>query len=497
MPARRPIVRQAADGSQWISPRELQERIFGAHVPESETLRRHFGANLTPEVIEYCVRAAESGYMRDLTDMTKESLNFDPHFSTVIGKRFRALASVNADVVAAVGDGVDPQRANLYADQLRTQIKRVRSFYQRVINLSWAHCHGRAALEKVWAPADRGAGYQWRIADLAWIHPRRLCFGPERELRVRDDMWGGGGFEARGLDLRVPHKFLDYTPQLFDEYPEREGFGPRGLYWSLFKRLGWRWRVRLVEVFGSPWRILEIAPGVAVDPHMLDDAQQRADELGASSSAAMAPGVKLNLANPDPKSTDPHSKLSQECDDQISKLVLGNTRTTDAKADGLGGQQSLVHQDGETLVIAADGWGVSEALTYGLSYDWVELNYGTDELVNAPEIQVRYEIPPDPTAEIERTDKALSLGVPLRVDEIYERSGFAKPEPGDAVVTRESAPVGGGPFGGGGASTKTSTLPEEGTGEEGEGDPLVPLARASARTLRLSRLSSEYFSKRS
>jgi phage gp29-like protein len=426
--------------------------------------------------------------MRDLSDLIKETLNFDPHFSTVVGKRFRALASVPVKVVAATGDGVDPERANLYASQLRSQLARIPQFRQNVVRLDWAHCNGRAALEKVWTPAELGSGYQWRIRELNWIHARRLSFGPERELRVRDDEWSGQGFEARGFDLRIPHKFITFQPQLFDEDPEREGFGPRGLYWSFFKRFSWRERMILTEVFGKPWKVIELALGTNWDPTILDDAQARADELGANSSAAMPSGAKLHIANPDSRSTEPHRFTSQDCDDQISKLVLGVTRTTDAQSDGLGGQQALVHQDGESLVISADGWSVSEALTHGISYDFVELNHGPGELVNAPEVQLNYELPPDQTVELERTDKALSLGVPIKVDEIYERSGFSKPEVGDAVVTRESSSaVPGTP------SARASML--EPDTEESEGDPLVPLARAIARGLRLSRLSSTAFSR--
>ena len=488
-------IRQAADGSQWISATELTENIFGGRaVPRTEwLLRRSFGASVTPEVIESVIRQAEHGYMRDLTDLTKETILCDPHFSTVVGKRFRALASVEPKVIAATGPGVDAARAALYAELVRQQLIGIPHLKQHIIRLSWAHCNGRAALEKLWREAPRtsaGRQYQFDIGELNWIHARRLSFGPTRELRVRDDMWNGGMFEARGLDIEsIPHKFISYTPQLFDEYPEREGFGPRGLYYAFFKRFSWRERMVLLEVFGKPWRIIEIAPGVTTTPEQLDDAEDRADELGANSSAAMPGGAKLNLVNADPKSTDAHSRISQECDDQISKLVLGQTRTTDAKSDGLGGQQALVAQDGETLVINADGWGISEVLTDGIARDFVLVNFGLGEVVNAPRIELKYELAPDATEELTRVSLALNTGLPLKVSEVYARSGFAKPEPGDEVVTREvpqpateAVPAG--------ATTKTGAIPQS-EGDDGQ----FPLAQTPT-SLRLSRLSSEYFSRR-
>lgn len=488
-------IRKTADGQQWVDPRELSANIFGnRELTLGEQTRRYFGAELTPETIESVIRAAEFGYMRDLTDLEKETINVDPHLSAVVGKRFRALASIEPKVVVPE-DVKDAEVAGQYADQLRSMLRRIPNIRRQIIRLTWAHCTGRSCLEKVWR--ERTGDYKWDIAELNWIHARRQCFGPRREIRIRDDVWSGQGFEARGLAVdEYPHKFLWYLPQLFDEYPEREGFGPRALYWSFFKRWGQRDRMILLELFGKPWKIVHTDQAATSSPQQLDDAQSRADELGSSSSAALGPGLKLEIVNPDPKSTEGHRLNTQDCNDEISKLVLGQTRTTDAKADGLGGQQALVHQDGETLVIAADGWELSDTLTEGFSYDWVALNYGEDELVNAPRIELKYELPPDPDVEIERTSKVLGFGLPMKIDEVYERSGFSRPEPGDEVVTQESAPATPGlPGGGGGA--RIGVEPGEGAVEpdieEGGEDSLAPLAAASARHLRLSRLPKSTF----
>jgi phage gp29-like protein len=471
-------IRQTADGQQWISTREITEEVFGSNrVSQADVNRRAFGASLGPDTIESCIRRAELGFMRDLTDLTKETINFDPHLASVIGKRFRSLASITPKVIDADGDGVDAALAKRYADEVRAQLLGIRGLRQRIINLDWAHCLGRGALEKVWV--ERRVGdYQYSLAGLNWIHPRRIALGPMREFRIRDDLWDGAGFEARGLDIAaIPHKFICYAPQLYDEVTEREGFGPRALYWSFFKRFSWRERMILLEVFGKPWRIIDNDGTGKTTPEELDDAQERADELGANNSAAFPAGMKLRLENADPKSTDPHRYTSQDCDDQISKLVLGGTRTTDAKAGSLGQNADESHQDAEDLVKDADSWGISEALTYDIARDFVVLNYGEEQAVNAPRIELPFEQPPDQTEEIGRCKGFLDLGIPCKVDELYTRSGFTKPTDGDEVITKT-------------APSPAPALP----GDGGLGiDPSDPLAQA--RSLRLSRMSSDYFSK--
>ncbi len=483
----------AADGSTWVSRRDLEDVMFGGEIPETEQCRRYFGRALTPATIETVLRAAEFGHMRDLTDLTYETIHIDPHLGSIVGKRFRSLAAMHPKVVPAEGDGIDPKFANQLADVVRQQLAWIPHLPQRMLQLNWGHCHGRAALEKHWRE-NRGGKVQWRIDDLGWIHPRRLSFGPERELRVRDDLFSGYGFEKRGLALRdYPHKFIEFTPQLFNEYPEREGFGPRCLYFSYFKRFDWRERMILLEVFGKPWRIVFVAPDATIQKDVLDQARATVDKLGANSSAQLPKGVDVKTDQPARGAGEIHKDVAAECDDQNSKLVLGNTRTTDAKADGLGGQQAVVMQDEQMLVLAADGWNIGAILTEGIAASVVEVNFGAEALSHCPTIKVEFELPPDRTAETERTKKAMSIGVPLKEDEVYEAIGFSKPEPGDAVVQQSPQAAPGG-FGAPAAAPapKVGTMPgdpandTEGGGSP-TGDPAAPPAEGDAAPLAASR----------
>ncbi|MCU0694737.1 MAG: DUF935 domain-containing protein [Polyangiaceae bacterium] len=225
-------IKLASDGSEWVrsfDPHALQELIFGAGVPESEQFRRYYGRSVNPGVIEQVIRAADLGFMRDLTDLEYETVRIDGHLGAVIGKRFRRILAADYDVVPASGEGIDPVRAERRAQEVREQLASIPNLRRAFLRLAWGHFHGRASLELEWAYEPR-AKLRWRVKSLNWIHPRRLSFGPERELRVRDDLFWSGGFERRGFDLReIPWKWIQFTPQLFNDYPEREGFGPHCL----------------------------------------------------------------------------------------------------------------------------------------------------------------------------------------------------------------------------------------------------------------------------
>lgn len=469
-------VRTDSQGRQWISAGELTESIFGPRrvISPAEQARRYFGSALSPQTIETVLHAATfGGHMQGLSDLLSETLSLDPTFSMHVQKRTAALASVEPMVVPAKGDEVDDTMAALLAKQLTQELAGIREFRARITSLSWAHFSGRAALEKEWRENSLGEKpYQWSLAGLNWIHNRRLSFGPAREIRVRDSRYSGGGFTATGFDIEsVPHKFICFTPQLFDEYPEREGYGPRGSYWAFFKRFTQAERNAIIEIFGRPWRIIE--SDQTYDQKVLDDLQARVDECGAGNSVAMPRGVTVKTDQPNSASTDPHAANIEDCNKEIAKLVLWNTRTTESAPAGLGSSEAAVHQDGETLAIAGDGMRISEVLSYDLARDWVVLNYGESEAVNAPRIVINYTIPESKGERTNRLKTFVEIGAPVLQSEAYEAAGFTVPQEGDEVLQAQAQPAPAADVGGLGGSAA------------------APLAATQTRALRLLRLSRQ------
>lgn len=427
------------DGRLWINTRDVSRVMYGDHIPEIEKFRRYYGRNINTGVIEEALLAATFGHMRDLTDLSYETLRNDPHMASVVGKRVRAVGSVPPKVLPRSGDGIDADEANRWADMVRRQLLAIPRLKQRIINLAWASFYARAALETEWRET-RNSGERWVIKDLHWIHPRRLSLGPERELRVRDDLFYGQGFEKKGFDLRdLPFKFITSRRQLFNDYLEREGLAPPCLYYAYFKRFSWRERLTLMELFGKPWRWVEVTEGANIQVEDIELARQMADSMGANNSAAMPAGSKLNMGSIGQNAGQIHKETTLDCNDEISKLVLGSTRTTDGKADGLGGEQARVHQDSELLVFTTDCDEIAEDLTEGLARAIVLLNGGPEAADKyTPKIELPFEIPPDPTEEIDRTKAVLSIPkIKLKEDQVYERIGFDKPEPGDKTIEGE------------------------------------------------------------
>jgi SPP1 gp7 family putative phage head morphogenesis protein len=425
-----------------LSAESLRKVMFASPIPQIELWRSYYGGAVDMGRIEIALNGAYVGNMRPLTDLSREMVDRDPHLASVLLRRLGLLSMLDYDVVPATGEGIDPVRAQLYASVVRDQLGRIRGFRTKLFQLAWGIYDGRAALEKLWAD-QRSGPIRWTIKGLGWIHPRRISFGPEREFRIVDAQYNASYFQPVGEALRdYPFKFLEFRPHLFGEYPEREGLGPRCLYWCFFKRFGWRERLILMELFGKPWRIIEIDKDASVNPEDLKDADAQIQALGGAQSARLPRGAKLNAMSPGDNAGRLHESTPRDVDLQISKLVLGQTMTTEAQAgQGIGSKQAEVQDEQQTIVHKMDASTFNEVIEDQLTDDIIVLNFGVEALSHAPRFMLRVDPKSDPDKEVDRLGKALQTGLPISLAEAYERTGYKPPQEDEPALQLTTAPT--------------------------------------------------------
>lgn len=426
-----------------VDLQKLREALFSKRIPQNEIFRVEYGRQLTLDRIASALRSAQLGFMRDLTDLGSETIGIDPHLASLLQKRFGSIRARGYEVVPVSGEGIDKERAERNANFVRAQIAAIPDFGQAVTDLAWGLWDGRAALEAHWeyrVPQSAAFGLTrpiWWVKELGWIHPRRICFGPERELRIVD-AYILTQFTEAGYALRdFPRgKFVDFKPRLFREYPEREGLNPRALYWSFFKRFSQRERMVLLELFGKPWKIVDVEDGYQgdADGKQLEEASEIADSLGSALSARMPKGMKLRVESPDAKGGTIHKDVCQYSDEQLSKLILGNTATTDAKPGALGGNTTEEAANQQDIILSGDAGSVGESFDRCLCKPIIEINFGPAELPYAP----TFRIPTEPAKNRDAAQKLmkglLDMGAPVAIAEAYEVAGCRAPHEDEAVL---------------------------------------------------------------
>jgi len=432
---------------------ELSKRITG-RLPRAEADRSYWGRSLDLDRIEQALRHVQSGRMREITDMNRETLMLDGHLSGLVQKRINRASVFDWEVVENSGEGIDGfnhELARELAVHVRSQLMNLKGFRRARRGLNWGVWDGRSLYEKEWAIVPgpslglrRPEGF--KLAGLHWVHSRRLGFNKQRELLIVDG-YQGGGFDAMPTSsFRVadaPGKFISNLPQLFNDYAELEGLHLRTLYWSFFGRLGVRWRNELLEMFGRPWRWAYSEGDRPAGTDALKEAFEVLQGMSAQQAAWLAPGVKADFYQPDAGSGQNHKDAIELAQLVESKLVLGSTGTTDAVSTGLGSSIGDAHLSEEDLVIAADVMDEDEQIEQQLSDEIVLLNYGEEALPYAPIFRSKLEALVDRDKETERIGKAVRSGLRVPLEQAYEKAGYRAPDEDEeylAMVQEEPIP---------------------------------------------------------
>lgn len=429
---------------------ELRRILIPATLPESEEYRRYYGRALNPGTIESALRQAEAGMFLDLTDLENESLSLEPHATAALVKRFASIASLDWDMVPAEGKDVDGKLAEELVDATRRNLEGIPSFATALYELAWARFYNRGAQEIHWRGPSSG-DVRWSTESLAWINPRRLAFGPERELLLIDTWRQSSSFVEQGFALRdAPAKFLTWVPRTFSVYPEQDGVGPRILYWAFFKRFTWRMRMQLTELFALPWRIITVDAEQGIDWEKLQEAADLVQRLGRTNTAQLPPGANLEVVFPGENSGNLFQMTNDDVDKQMSKLILGNTGTTEGTESNRA--NAIIQKGEQDIILSMDAAEISDRVQSCIVEPFVWLTWGDAGLAACPKFRLRAEPPRDVEKEIKNASGLIELGLPVAEQQLRERTGWRRPDPEEAFVIKS---------GGGGKDAMGNALPPE------------------------------------
>ena len=220
----------------------------------------------------------------------------------------------------------------------------------------------------------------------------------------------------------------EYADMLFVGDAEDLGLLAKAAPWVIYKRNTTADWSQFSEIFGMPIREY-------IYDSTDDEARQRtiedAENQGGAGVYIHSAESQLNLKESGNKSgtADLYERLCERCNSEISKLILGNTLTTEASNTGT---QALgtVHKKVEDRVAESDRQYVLDVLNYDMTDIFVALgiNTGNGEFFF-----------PD-TTEVDLTAKAGMLvqlketfKLPISDDYLYEEFGIPKPENYDTL----------------------------------------------------------------
>lgn len=299
--------------------------------------------------------------------------------------------------------------------------------------------HLKEVLEHIrWdAVTDRmlfGVFYGYAVAEAVWTRDgahvaldalkvrdrRRFGFAPTGELRLLTSRHPDG-------EALPDKKFWHFaTGASHDDEPYGLGLA-HWLYWPiLFKRNGIKFWLIFLEKFGMPTGLGKFPTGAT--PADRAKLLAAVHAIQSDSGIIIPQGMELELLEAARSGTVDYTALHDRMNAAVSKVVLGQTMTTDA---GSSRSQAEVHMDVRQDLIKADSDLVCDSFSRTIGRWLTDWNYPGAAY---PRVMRRIEDEPDLKPQAERDKVIYDMGFKPKLDYIIEAYG-------DGWEERESTPT--------------------------------------------------------
>lgn len=396
---------------------EPQGGIVSAGVRRSDAL--HPAAGLTPGRLARLLRESIDGDPERYLALAEDMEERDLHYAGVLGTRKRQVAGLEVTVEAAGDDALSVRAADLVREVIDRD-----TFTDEMVDVLDAVGKGFSCTEIVWEASEG----QWRIRRLAWRDPRWFRFDDvSGEMPLLRELGGDAPLN--------PYGWLVHAAKAKSGLPIRGGLA-RAAAWSfLFKAFTAKDWAIFVEAYGQPLRLGKYGPEASdVDRDKLLEA---VTAIGTDYAAIVPASMSVEFVKADVSGS--HELYEKRCDwldRQVSKLVLGQTATTDAIAGGhaVGRTHDGVRDDIEQ----ADARQLAASLNRDVARPLVDFNMGRQKAY--PRIRIGRPEEVDVKALVENVVKLVPLGLKVGMATMRDRLGLPDPDKDEELLGAPAKP---------------------------------------------------------
>ncbi len=404
---------------QPLPPREkLAEdvalpQLIGARAFWDQTV----ASGLTPDKLATLLRSTVRGDIRAYLTLAEEIEERDLHYAGVLSVRKRAIAGIKPSVEPTSEKRTDRK----IADFVRELIEEPQ-FVDLVEDLMDGVGKGYSVCEIRWGERDG----KW--VPLAYEHrdPRYFTFDYVSRTDLRLAEFG----TIDGVEL-PPAKFIRHLPKLKTGIPIRAGLARTVAWGFMFKSFSIKNWAAFLDVYGMPLRVGKYHPAAS-------EAERRtllrAVAGIASDAAAIIPeSMMIEFIEAKNAGTPSYENKARYIDEQVSKVVLGQTMTTD---NGSSMAQAKVHDEVRMDIVEWDGRQLARTINRDLIAWAVALNFGA----GAHRPWVEFPMPKREDVAVKSTalSQLVPLGLKVSQDDVREMVGLPAPAEGAELLVPTS-----------------------------------------------------------
>lgn len=374
----------------------------------------------------------------------------DGHLFSVLQTRKNALLAC-AWKVAPADESSASRRAAVAVEQALGAIP---NLHNALFHLLDALAKGFAVAEILWQ-TDPNTGAVWPEsiagrpqADFAFDQQGALWLlepaGCAREFSIPDQRDphtllprpGESRVMAQGARRMPDRKFLHFAFQGSSCSPYGAGLCANAYWYYWFKKNNLRFWAIYNEKFGAPTAIARY--NAATSDEELRKLEELVRSLQSDSGFVVPEGVALELLEARRSGAgDTYRTLADWCNDELSKIVLGQTLTTSEGRRSGSLALATVHDNVRRDYLAADARALGEMLTNQLARWITDFNLGTD--VRAPRVVFDCADPAEFAAELDVDRELVKMGVSLPASYFYERYRRPQPAAGQRALRYDDA----------------------------------------------------------
>lgn len=390
------------------------EEATGSLAGVRDYYANHPSHGLNPKKLAAILLQAEQGEVEAYLELAEEMEEKEPQYLATLGTRKRAIMQM--DITVLPYDDLDTSLA--HAELVKDFFRRD-TLEQELFDILDAIGKGFSVVEIIWEFSSS----RWMPKELKWVDPRWITFdmnNPNIPLLKTEN----------GPQPLSPFKYIYTTIKAKSGTDIRGGLARTVAWYYMFKNFDIKNWISFLEVYGHPMRVGKYGKTATSDDKK---ALLRAVmNIGADAAAIISEDMQIEfIKNENKSTTDAFQSSAAYFDQAISKIVLGQTTTTDAISGGHA--VSKEHNEVRLDIAKSDANQLAAVLKKYLVKPIIDLNFGVQE--NYPDIKIGNAEPEDVKSLVDAINILVPFGLKISQRQMLEKLNLNPPEDEDDVLS--------------------------------------------------------------
>ncbi|MGA5655253.1 DUF935 domain-containing protein [Rahnella contaminans] len=386
----------------------------------------HPSSGVDPNRAASYLRAAEQGDLTAQADLAEDIEEKDTHIQSELGKRRRALLSVDWEIKPPRNASDQEKKDAAWISEVLGDAAWLQDM---IFDAADAILKGYSAQEISWEYAEKKQIpklIEWRDPGIFQLHPK-----DRNMLMLRDGSYTGVAPQ--------PFGWVIHRAKSKSGYMSRVGL-IRTLIWPfIFKNYSVRDLAEFLEIYGLPLRVGKYSTGASEREKAT--LLRAVMSIGHNAGGIIPRGMEIDFQNAANGQSDPFAAMIDWCEKSMSKAILGGTLTSGA--DGKTSTNALgeIHDEVRTEVRDSDLSQLAITINRDIIYPLYALNcVSASSPTRQPQIVFDTSEPEDIKTYSDALPSLVSIGMQIPVSWAHEKLRIPTPQPGEAVLSTSTAP---------------------------------------------------------